>query len=63
MLAAPPLLARAAALEDSLSLRGPQALSYALSLAWQLRHHADVLEKEPVLTLMRRGFRWAAHQL
>ncbi len=25
-----------------------------------LGHHADVLDREPVLTLMRRGFRWAA---
>lgn len=28
-----------------------------------LGHHADVLEREPVLTLMRRGFRWAARGL
>ncbi|MGE5610995.1 MAG: ThuA domain-containing protein [Bacillota bacterium] len=28
-----------------------------------LGHHADVLEKEPVLTLMRRGFLWAAGRL
>ena len=25
-----------------------------------LGHHADVIEREPVLTLMRRGFAWAA---
>lgn len=27
-----------------------------------LGHHADVLEKEPVLTLLRRGFTWAARR-
>lgn len=28
-----------------------------------LGHHADVIEREPVLTLMRRGFKWAAGEL
>jgi type 1 glutamine amidotransferase len=28
-----------------------------------LGHHADIVESEPCLTIMRRGFRWAARQV